>query len=73
MVKKVKELLAEVACVDSKIISADMHLIDDLFLDEAEIDDILNELEDHFGFEIEEGHDPVEYVSDIIAMVKEYV
>jgi hypothetical protein len=70
MVQTLKKILGEISGVDYRSISNDMHIKDDLYLDENDIEDALNELEDYLGFEFEDRNTNFVYVSDLIAFVK---
>lgn len=73
MMQIIKKLLGEIAGVDFKMIDSDLSLKEDLFLDESDIEDILYELENHFGVEFEDPNRDFVYVADLIAFVKESV
>lgn len=73
MVQKIIKLLAETAGIDYNLISMDLNLKDDLFLDENDIDEVLIELEDYFGVEFEEREKEFICVEDLISYVKEAV
>lgn len=73
MLRMIKEMLAEIGGVDYKLITSDMHMKDDLYVDESDIEDILDELEGQLGVEFEDRGRDLIYVADLIAYVKEVV
>lgn len=70
MLETIKGILSDFSGVGVKSISHDMHLEDDLYLEESDLDEVLNEIEDQLGFEFEERDNELVYVSDLIALVK---
>lgn len=73
MTKTIKKVIAELTDMEVSRITNDMHLVDDLYLDDDDISDILDELEDRLGFEFENRNYSIEYVSELIAFVMESV
>ncbi|GMQ62131.1 hypothetical protein AN2V17_13620 [Vallitalea sp. AN17-2] len=70
MIHTIKKILGEFSGMDYKLVTNDMNLKDDLYLDDSDLDDVLNEIEDLFGFEFNERDTELIYVSDLIAFVK---
>lgn len=70
MIQVIKKLLGEYTGVDYWTIHGDMHLEDDLMLDENDVYDILNDIEVYFGVQFEEEGTEIIYVEDLIAYVK---
>ncbi|WP_113671813.1 acyl carrier protein [Vallitalea guaymasensis] len=70
MIHAIKKILGEFSGMDYKLVTNDMHLKDDLYLDDSDLDDVLNEIEDLFGFEFNDRDAELVYVSDLIAFVK---
>lgn len=73
MTKTIKKVIAELTDMEVSRITNDMHLVDDLYLDDDDISDILDELEDRLGFEFENRNYSIEYVNELIAFVMESV
>lgn len=73
MLMTIKKMLGEVAGVDYRTITGDVHMQEDLDLDENDVDDLLNELEDLYGVEFEDRNRELVYVSDLIAYAKEVI
>ena len=69
MVKKIKKIIADYADVDINAVSNEMHLMDDLYLDEDDINEIMAELTEEFEVEFDEEECDFVYVSDLISYV----
>lgn len=70
MLETLKSILSEYSGVGVKAITSDMYLEDDLYIEESDLDEVLNEIEDQLGFEFEERNTKLVYVSDLIMFVK---
>lgn len=56
MEQKVKEIIAEHACVDVSEVTNEKRIVDDFELDSLDKVEILFEVEDEFGIEIPDEH-----------------
>lgn len=70
MITMIKIILGEIAGMEHKLISNDMHLVDDLHLDKWQMKLVYEDIEEHMGVELNENKQLPTYVADLIAMVR---
>ena len=71
MIKIIKKILSEYSDFDIINITNDMSIKEDLFLDEGDMEEVLSEIQDYFGFQLDDSYEGITYVSDLISAVKE--
>ena len=70
MTKTIKRLLSEYSDFDADTITTDMSIHDDLFLNKGDLQEIVLEIQDYFGCDIEDPIESIIYVCDLMAVVK---
>lgn len=65
----IKKILGDISKIDYEDITEDMHLKDDLYLDDNDLIEVFDAIEDYFGIDIDNYENDFVYVSDLIALV----
>lgn len=68
--EKIKRILGEYSGINPDLITTDLSFEDDLYLNEDDILEILDEIEEYFQIEFEDKEVSLIYVADLITLVK---